>query len=158
MLSSARRTRRRARQCGRPVEVRQYLERQGVVEQKEREALDKIYGLLSHTGAHPYMAEGDQARLLRQLSLTLGQFALLRLSSALKQPCPDRRLRCATNCDTRCDRLKARILFALKNQLVSVGFKELSPFSGTNSSGRTEFGGNDEARRVRALMRWSPPL
>jgi len=39
---------------------------------------------LSETGAHPYMAESDQARLLRQLSLTLSQFVLLRLEAALK--------------------------------------------------------------------------
>lgn len=68
----------------RPVEVRQFLEQQGLFEKKERESLDKIYGLLSETGAHPYMAEADQARLLRQLSLTLTQFALLRLVSALR--------------------------------------------------------------------------
>lgn len=67
----------------RPVEVRQFLEREGLFERKERESLDKVYGLLSETGAHPYMAESDQARLLRQLSLTLAQFALLRLVSAL---------------------------------------------------------------------------
>lgn len=67
----------------RPVEVRQYLERQGLFERKERESIDKLYGLLSETGAHPYMAESDQARLLRQLSLTLTQFSLLRLEAAL---------------------------------------------------------------------------
>lgn len=53
-------------------------------ERKERESLDKLYGLLSETGAHPYMAESDQARLLRQLALPLTQFVLLRLESALK--------------------------------------------------------------------------
>lgn len=68
----------------RPVEVRQYLEREGLFEKKERESIDKLYGLLSETGAHPYMAESDQARLLRQLSLTLSQFVLLRLEAALK--------------------------------------------------------------------------
>jgi hypothetical protein len=70
-------------QLGRPVDVRQYLEQAGLFEKKERESLDKLYGLLSETGSHPYMAESDQARLLRQLSLTLTQFALLRLVSAL---------------------------------------------------------------------------
>ncbi len=69
----------------RPADVRQYLERQGLFERKERESIDKLYGLLSETGAHPYMAESDQARLLRQLSLTLSQFVLLRLEAALKQ-------------------------------------------------------------------------
>ena len=63
--------------------MRQYLERQGIFERKERESIDKLYGLLSETGAHPYMAESDQARLLRQLSLTLSQFVLLRLEAAL---------------------------------------------------------------------------
>ena len=55
----------------RPVEVRNFLEAQNLLEHKEREAVDKIYGLLSHTGSHPYMAEKDQARLLRQISLTM---------------------------------------------------------------------------------------
>jgi len=67
----------------RPAEVRRFLEDKGLLEKREREAVDKIYGLLSHTGGHPYMAEDDQARLLRQLSLILTQFALLRLEGAL---------------------------------------------------------------------------
>jgi hypothetical protein len=69
----------------RPTVVRQYLEQQDLLERKERESLDKIYSLLSETGAHPYMAESDQARLLRQLSLTLSQFVLLRLRTALSK-------------------------------------------------------------------------
>lgn len=68
----------------RPVEIRSFLEREKLIEKKEREVLDKLYGLLSHTGSHPYMAEKDQARLLRQLSMTISQFILLRLESALK--------------------------------------------------------------------------
>lgn len=68
----------------RPVEIREYLQKNGVVEKREREAIDKIYGLLSHTGSHPYMADADQARLLRQLSLIVSQFALLRLEGAVK--------------------------------------------------------------------------
>ena len=63
----------------RPVAVREYLEHENLLEKRERETLDKLYGLLSHTGGHPYMAEQDQARLLRQLSLTMTQFILLRL-------------------------------------------------------------------------------
>ncbi|MCP5536927.1 MAG: hypothetical protein H7A51_11940 [Akkermansiaceae bacterium] len=66
------------RTYSRPVAVRDYLEREDLLEKREREAIDKIYGLLSHTGSHPYMAESDQARLLRQLSLTTAQFAMLR--------------------------------------------------------------------------------
>ena len=61
-----------------PQRIREYLENEGLLENKEKEALAKIYGLLSNTGGHPYMAEKDQARLLRQLSLTLSQFILLR--------------------------------------------------------------------------------
>jgi hypothetical protein len=63
----------------RPVMVRNALESDGFLERRERETLDKVYGLLSHTGGHPYMAEKSQARLLRQLTLTLTQFVMLRL-------------------------------------------------------------------------------
>jgi hypothetical protein len=42
-----------------------------------------VYGLLSHTGAHPYMAENDQARLLRHLALLFAHFAMLRLQGKL---------------------------------------------------------------------------
>jgi hypothetical protein len=69
----------------RPVEVRSLLEEFSLLEKREREALDKVYALLSHTCGHPYMAEKDQARLLRQLSMTLGQFVLLRLDGAAEQ-------------------------------------------------------------------------
>lgn len=68
----------------RPVAIREYLEHENLLEKRERDTLDKLYGLLSHTGAHPYMAEQDQARLLRQLSLTITQFILLRLDGFLK--------------------------------------------------------------------------
>ena len=67
----------------RPVAIREYLENETLLEKKEREAVDKIYGLLSHTGGHPYMAEQDQARLLRQICLTMTQFIMLRLQGAL---------------------------------------------------------------------------
>lgn len=67
----------------RPVEVRNYLERENLLIKKEREALDKVYGLLSETGGHPYMAKSDQARLLRHLALTFSQFVMLRLQGAL---------------------------------------------------------------------------
>jgi hypothetical protein len=67
----------------RPVLIREYLEKEGLLETKETEAIAKIYSLLSHTGNHPYMAEKDQARLLRHLALTLSQFVLLRLQGSL---------------------------------------------------------------------------
>ena len=66
-------------------EVRQYLEREGLLEAKETKALAEVYGLLSNTGSHPYMAEADQARLMRHLGLTFSQFALLRYQGYLKQ-------------------------------------------------------------------------
>jgi hypothetical protein len=66
-----------------PGAVREYLQAEGVLAAKEKDAIAKVYGLLSETGGHPYMAAGDQARLLRQLSLTLAQFVMLRLQGSL---------------------------------------------------------------------------
>lgn len=68
---------------GRPVRVRDYLERATLLERKEKEAIASVYGLLSHTGGHPYMAASEQARLLRHLALTLSHFVMLRLRGAL---------------------------------------------------------------------------
>jgi hypothetical protein len=68
-----------------PVKVRDYLETEGLLENKEKETIAKIYGLLSNTGSHPYMAKKDQARLLRQLTLTVSQFALLRYQGSFKK-------------------------------------------------------------------------
>ena len=70
---------------GKPVRVREYLERAGLLERKEKEAIASIYGLLSETGGHPYMAGSEQARLLRHLALTLSQFIMLRLRGALSK-------------------------------------------------------------------------
>lgn len=67
-----------------PFKVRNYLEEEGLLETKEKEAVAKIYGLLSNTGGHPYMASNDQARLLRQLALTLSHFVMLRFDGYLK--------------------------------------------------------------------------
>jgi hypothetical protein len=68
----------------RPVEIRDYLESVDLLEKKEREFVDKCYGFLSHTGSHPYMAKHDQARLLRQIALTVSQFVMLRTDGATK--------------------------------------------------------------------------
>jgi hypothetical protein len=62
-----------------PASVRDYMESSGLLGAREKKALASTYGLLSETGGHPYMAESDQARLLRHLALTFSQFALLRL-------------------------------------------------------------------------------
>jgi hypothetical protein len=67
------------------VKIRQYLEDEGLLDTKEREVIQYTYGLLSNVGSHPYMAEKDQARLLRHMGLTLSQFVLLRLEGSLKQ-------------------------------------------------------------------------
>jgi hypothetical protein len=68
-----------------PVKIRDYLEKEGLLEVKEKEALAKIYALLSNTGSHPYMAKNDQARLLRQLSLVFSQFVMLRFEGCMKK-------------------------------------------------------------------------
>jgi hypothetical protein len=60
------------------TDVRLLLERQNILTRVEREALEKNYGALSTTGGHPYIAEKDQARLMRHLALTFSQFLLLR--------------------------------------------------------------------------------
>jgi hypothetical protein len=68
----------------RPFEVREYLERSGILDKKEKEAIAAIYGLLSNTGGHPNIAGRDQARLMRHLALTFSQFVLLRLDGIIK--------------------------------------------------------------------------
>ena len=68
----------------RPAAVRDYICTAGLVERMEKETITKVYALLSGTGGHPYIAEKDQARLMRHLALTFAQFALLRLQGALK--------------------------------------------------------------------------
>jgi hypothetical protein len=65
---------------GKPVRVRDYLKEEGLIETKEKEVLSSVYGLLSETGSHPYIAENDQARFLRSLALTLSQFIMIRLN------------------------------------------------------------------------------
>lgn len=45
------------RMMTRPIEIRSFLENDKPTGKKEREALDKLYGLLSHTGSHPYVAK-----------------------------------------------------------------------------------------------------
>lgn len=64
--------------------VRDYLEKQGLIGKSEKETISQVYRLLSETGGHPYMAQRDQARLLRHLALIFSQFILLRLESALQ--------------------------------------------------------------------------
>ncbi len=62
----------------RPLKVREYFVQNGLLENKEKEALSSVYSLLSETGSHPYLAQNEQARLLRHLALTFAQFVMLR--------------------------------------------------------------------------------
>lgn len=71
-----------------PAKVREYLEKEGLLESKETVALKEMYGLLSHTGSHPYIAQNDQARLLRHMALTFSQFVMLRYQGYLKTKNP----------------------------------------------------------------------
>ncbi len=66
-----------------PSSVRDFLEQEGLLETKEKKSIASIYSLLSNTGSHPYIAEKEQARLLRHLALTLSQFVLLRFEGWL---------------------------------------------------------------------------
>lgn len=65
-----------------PLDVRDYLKREGLFDAKETKALASVYGLLSDKGNHPNIAENDQARLLRNLALTFSQFVMLRFQAA----------------------------------------------------------------------------
>ncbi len=67
-----------------PVRVRDYLEKGGLLVKKEVSAIAAIYCLLSETCGHPYQARNDQARLLRHYALTTSQFVMLRLEEKIK--------------------------------------------------------------------------
>lgn len=67
----------------RPVEVRRYLENEGLLENRETRAVAEVYGLLSNVGSHPNIAKKDQARLLRQVALIFSHFVMLRLKDCL---------------------------------------------------------------------------
>ncbi|HEY6806539.1 MAG TPA: hypothetical protein VI306_23365 [Pyrinomonadaceae bacterium] len=68
----------------RPKEVREFLEDNGFIDSTERDAIQKVYGLISNTGSHPNMAHQDQARLMRNLALTFSQYVLLQWTGYLK--------------------------------------------------------------------------
>ena len=64
-------------------EVREYLHSEGLIDAEERKAVASLFGALSDKGSHPYMAQKDQARLLRELALVLSQFIMLRFDGFL---------------------------------------------------------------------------
>jgi hypothetical protein len=68
------------------VLVRKYLNEKALLDTKEEDAIRSTYGLLSDTGGHPYIAQKDQARLMRHLALTYSQFVMLRLKGFLAPP------------------------------------------------------------------------
>jgi hypothetical protein len=63
--------------------VRKYFEDAGLLDRKETEAIRTTYGILSDTGGHPNLTDQDQARLMRNLALTLSQYVLLRVGKSL---------------------------------------------------------------------------
>jgi hypothetical protein len=71
-----------------PIEVRKYLENAGLLTHDEAMSIAQVYGLLSGTGNHPYIAIHDQARLLRNLGLSLAEFVLLRYMGYLQSKTP----------------------------------------------------------------------
>jgi len=70
----------------RPREVREYFLREDLIDEKEKEVLKHVYGLLSEKGSHPLQPLPEQARLTRNLSQTFSQFILNRLLSFQKKP------------------------------------------------------------------------
>ncbi|MHB8113030.1 MAG: hypothetical protein ACYDHA_06175 [Bellilinea sp.] len=67
--------------------VRKYLEEEKVFSESEILMYKASYGLLSETGNHPYIAQNNQAALMRNLSMTLAHYALLRFKG-LSQKTP----------------------------------------------------------------------
>lgn len=65
--------------------VRKYLEDEKLFSKQELKTFSESYSLMAETGSHPYIAEKDQAILMRNLALTLAQFALLRYSGWIKK-------------------------------------------------------------------------
>jgi hypothetical protein len=68
----------------RPVDIRDYLASAGLINETEKQAIAKIYGLISNTGSHPNIAAEDEARLMRNLALTFSQYILLQWDGYLR--------------------------------------------------------------------------
>jgi hypothetical protein len=67
------------------VDVRIYLETEKFFDKRETNTVIAVHGLLSNTGSHPNMAEKDEARLMRNLALSLSQYALITYEGFLKK-------------------------------------------------------------------------
>jgi len=62
-----------------PSKVRIYLEKENLFEKQEISTIKEIYSLMSETGNHPYIAEKEQALFIRNLSLIISHFSILKL-------------------------------------------------------------------------------
>lgn len=62
-------------------DIREYLKRHNLIDEKEQRVLINVSDLLSDKGGHAYVAEKEEARLLRIMALTLAQFILNRYSN-----------------------------------------------------------------------------
>ncbi len=69
----------------RPMRVRDFLEEQGFIDSKIKEAISKIYGLISEKGSHPNLSERNEARLMRHLNLTFSQYILLTFETYIRK-------------------------------------------------------------------------
>jgi hypothetical protein len=65
------------------TDIRDFLQRKGIIDASEKDGLKTTYALLSSTGGHPYIARQDQARLMRHLALTFCQLILIRYEGFL---------------------------------------------------------------------------
>jgi len=63
---------------------RDFLECHGFLDQKEKDAIDKFYGMISDRGSHPNIAEQDEARLMRYIALTFSQYIPLKLEKYIE--------------------------------------------------------------------------
>lgn len=66
-----------------PAGIRRYLEREGILDDKEVAAVQHSYGLVSNKGSHVHVCDKDEARLTRHIVLSLTQYVMLELKKKL---------------------------------------------------------------------------
>jgi hypothetical protein len=64
--------------------VREYLQKRGIITEKEMDAMRANYGLMSDLGSHPNIGKRDEARMLRQIALVLAEYALVTLRTSIE--------------------------------------------------------------------------
>jgi len=67
----------------RAQEAYSFLRKHGLLSQEEFDVVRETYSFLSAAGGHPYIANNDQARMLRQVALIYAECVLLRLKGRL---------------------------------------------------------------------------